>query len=200
MTKKNFRPIIEFVAMFILILGGTYLLFTHVLSKDVVSGPSMEPGLMDGDRLISLRLQKPKHNDIVILYAPKNANPTPGELYIKRVIGMPGDTVSSKDDKLYVNGKEVKQDYLSKKFINQELTNSAATQGIDASDLQFTNDFSLKTLAATHSATVPAGKYFVLGDNRYVSKDSRAFGFISKKEIQSVVKLRYWPLSKLKIF
>jgi signal peptidase I len=182
------------------VLIATLLIMRFVISKDVVQGPSMEPGLESGDRLISLRLKKPKRNDIVVLYAPKSDNPAPGELYIKRVIGMPGDTVESKNDKLYVNGKQVKQNYLSQKFIKQELQESATEQGVDVNDLKFTGDFSLKTLASTHRATVPAGEYFVMGDNRYVSHDGRAFGFIPKSEIQSVVGLRYWPLSKIKFY
>lgn len=201
-TNKSgsFKSILEFIILFVVVLAATMLLMRFVISKDVVQGPSMQPGLNNGDRLISLRLKKPKRNDIVVLYAPKVDNPTPGELYIKRVIGMPGDTVESKNDKLYVNGKQVKQDYLSQKFIKQELEDNAAEQGIDADNLKFTNDFTLKTLAATHRATVPAGKYFVMGDNRYVSHDGRAFGFISKKDIQSTVVLRYWPLSKFKLY
>ncbi len=201
-TKKNgsIRTILQFIILFVVVLGATMLLMRYVISKDIVQGPSMEPGLESGDRLISLRLKKVKRNDIVVLYAPKVDNPTKGELYIKRVIGMPGDTVESKNDKLYVNGKEVKQDYLSQKFIKKELTEKAAELGVDSSDLKFTYDFSLSTLASTKRATVPAGEYFVMGDNRYVSHDGRNFGFIPKSEIQSVVVLRYWPLSEFKIY
>lgn len=200
-NKNDFiKTILQFVLLFGTVLIATLLIMRFVISKDVVQGPSMEPGLESGDRLISLRLKKPKRNDIVVLYAPKSDNPAPGELYIKRVIGMPGDTVESKNDKLYVNGKQVKQSYLSQKFIKQELQESATEQGVDVNDLKFTGDFSLKTLASTHRATVPAGEYFVMGDNRYVSHDGRAFGFIPKSEIQSVVGLRYWPLSKIKFY
>lgn len=200
-NKNDFiKTILQFVLLFGAVLIATLLIMRFVISKDVVQGPSMEPGLESGDRLISLRLKKPKRNDIVVLYAPKSDNPAPGELYIKRVIGMPGDTVESKNDKLYVNGKQVKQNYLSQKFIKQELQESATEQGVDVNDLKFTGDFSLKTLASTHRATVPAGEYFVMGDNRYVSHDGRAFGFIPKSEIQSVVGLRYWPLSKIKFY
>ena len=200
-NKNDFiKTILQFVLLFGTVLIATLLIMRFVISKDVVQGPSMEPGLESGDRLISLRLKKPKRNDIVVLYAPKSDNPAPGELYIKRVIGMPGDTVESKNDKLYVNGKQVKQNYLSQKFIKQELQESATEQGVDVNDLKFTGDFSLKTLASTHRATVPAGEYFVMGDNRYVSHDGRAFGFIPKSEIQSVVGLRYWPLSKIKFY
>lgn len=201
-SNKNdaLKTILQFIALFVAVLAATMLIMRFVISKDVVQGPSMEPGLESGDRLISLRLKKPKRNDIVVLYAPESDNPKPGELYIKRVIGMPGDTVSSKNDQLYVNGKKVNQDYLDQSFIKKELDEAAASQGVNASNLKFTGDFTLKTLASTHRATVPAGEYFVMGDNRYVSHDGRAFGFIPKSEIQSVVGLRYWPLSKFKIY
>lgn len=201
-SNKNdyIKSILQFIALFVAVLAATMLLMRFVVSKDVVQGPSMEPGLNNGDRLISLSMKKPKRNDIVVLYAPKVDNPAPGELYIKRVIGMPGDTVESKNDQLYINGKKVKQSYLSQKFIKQELQDSASEQGVNVNALKFTNDFSLKTLSSTHRTTVPKGKYFVMGDNRYVSHDGRAFGFIGKKDIQSTVVFRYWPLNKIKTY
>ena len=226
---SNWKFIVELVALFVVVFAATAGLMTFVLSKDQVSGPSMEPGLMDKDRLFSLRHKQIKRNEIVVLYAPDkvsdkflqqngatdadisqhngklyfNGKVVPlkdHELYIKRVIGMPGDTVSSKNDKLYVNGKQQAEPYLKKSFINKELQQYATIYGQNVSDMKFTNDFDLKTQASTHRSTVPKGSYFVMGDNRYVSHDGRAFGFIKKQNIQSVVVLRYWPLNKFKIY
>ena len=113
---------------------------------------------------------------------------------------MPGDTVSAKNDKLYVNGKAIAEPYLNRKFARTEINQWASQQGLDSSTIKFTNDFNIKTLSSTKSAKVPAGKYFVMGDNRLVSHDSRDFGFVDKSKIQSVVVWRYWPLNRLKIF
>ena len=129
-----------------------------------------------------------------------NAPDRPGSLYIKRVIGMPGDTVSSKDNQLSVNGKKIAEPYLNKKFATDEINKWASQQGLDASTIKFTNDFNIKTLSSTKSAKVPAGKYFVMGDNRLVSHDSRDFGFVDKSKIQSVVVWRYWPLNQMKLY
>lgn len=98
--------------------AGARLLMTQVLSNDTVSGDSMQPTLNDKNRLISIRHHSIKRNDIVVLNAPDVA----GELYIKRVIGMPGDTVAVKNEKLYVNGKLTPQPYLKTSFMRNEIT------------------------------------------------------------------------------
>lgn len=196
-----------------------------VVSKNYVTGPSMEPGLHTGDHMLALRHKKVKRNDIVVLYAPDEASSeyvsshhvkaenlsyvgngklyngsslvplTDRELYIKRVIGLPGDTIRSYHDKLYVNGKRVPQSYLTASFSKTALREH--NKKYDENEKYFTKDFSLKTLAATRSVRVPANTYFVLGDNRVVSHDSRSFGFLPAANIQSVVILRYWPLGKI---
>lgn len=223
-VKKNVSFIVQLVVLFCLVFGVSVFLLHFVISKDVVNGPSMEPGLMDGDRLISVRHSSIKRNDIVIVYAPdaaskkylKENNATAKEvvytgsglylhnkkipqkyheLYVKRVIGLPGDTVASKNDQLYVNGKIVPQNYINEQFANKEMKAYSYSQGD-----KFTYDFSLETLLSTHRKTVPANSYFVMGDNRYVSHDGRNVGFIKRGSIQSEVKLRYWPLSKIKTY
>ncbi len=190
------RWLIEFVVLVVVVVLGTQLLIKYVISKDIVQGTSMQPTLQDGDRLYSLRHKTVKRNDIVVIDAPD----APGELYIKRVIAMPGDTVSVKNETLYVNGKVQKQPYLNQKFMKQEIAAWAKAQGVIASSVKFTQDFNIQTLAATKRATVPANSYFVMGDNRLVSHDGRAFGFIKKNKVQSVVVWRYWPLNKMTIY
>ena len=103
------RTILEFLVLFIVIFFATQLLMKYVVSKDVVQGTSMQPTLENGERLYSVRVMQPKRNDIVVINAPDR----PKSLYIKRVIGMPGDTVSAKNDKLYVNGKAIAEPYLN---------------------------------------------------------------------------------------
>lgn len=190
------RFIIEVIVLFAVVIIGVQLLMHFVVSKDIVQGTSMQPTLEDGDRLYSLRHKAIHRNSIVVIDAPDK----PGQLYIKRVIGLPGDTVRVKNDKLYINGKLTKEPYLKKSFMQKEINAYAKQQGVDASSIHFTYNFSLKTLVSTKRATVPKGSYFVLGDNRLVSHDGRDFGFVKKSKVQSVVIWRYWPLNKWKTF
>lgn len=195
--KNSFmKSTIELIVLFVVVILGTQLLMKYVLSKDIVQGTSMQPTLEDGDRLYSVRNKAVHRNNIVVIDAPDK----PGQLYIKRVIGMPGDTVAVKSGKLYINGKVQAQPYLKTKFMDDELKAFATQQGVAIGSVQFTKDFNIATLASTQSKTVPKGEYFVMGDNRLVSHDGRDFGFIAKDKIQSVVVWRYWPLSKMKTY
>lgn len=174
--------ILQIVIMMAVLLGIYYIVFTFFLSNETVSGPSMQPTFESGDRVIAIRHSTLKRNDIVILKAPDE----PGALYIKRIIGMPGDTVESKNDVMYINGKPIKQPYLTQ--YESKLPNGQL----------YTNNFSLETLF--HVKRVPANSYFVMGDHRDVSKDSRIIGFIKRQAIVGQVKLRYWPLNRIATF
>lgn len=173
------RFVLEIIIMMAVLIGIYYLIFSFVLSNETVSGPSMQPTFESNDQVIAVRHFTLKRNDIVILKAPDEKN----ALYIKRIIGLPGDMVTSKNDKLYINGKQVSEAYL-----NNSLKKAANKNGT-----LYTNNFTLKK-------RVPKNCYFVMGDHRNVSKDSRYFGFVKRSAIVGKVKLRYWPLNQLKIF
>lgn len=198
MTKQSewqkFLKQLTILLVFLSVL--TLLLSNFVITKDHVNGPSMEPTLLQNDRLFSLQHKRVRRNDIVLLRAPDR----PGTIYIKRIIGMPGDSVQSRHDVLYINGKKQPQPYLHQKFVTAALDDYAKANKLDRSRLRFTRDFNIATLGTTRKARVPAGQYFVMGDNRYVSHDSRAFGFVKRSAIQSVVVMQYWPLSRVKMF
>ena len=138
----------------------------------------MDPTLADGERVIALKNTEVKHFDIVTFPAPDD----PGKNYIKRVIGLPGDTIEYKSDQLYINGKKVAEPYLDQ--FKKELTD----------DQPLTYDFNLKDLFGAEK--VPAGELFVLGDNRRISKDSRIIGMIKEKNIMADVKFVFWPLDR----
>lgn len=152
------------------------------LANETISGPSMQPTFENNDRVIAVRHTKLSRGDIVILKAPDE----PGALYIKRIIGVPGDSIKSKNDVMYINGKPIKESYLTqykKKLSKGQL---------------YTNNFSLEQLY--HVKKVPKDCYFVMGDHRNVSKDSRMIGFINKKDIIGEVKLRYFPFNQVNWF
>ena len=162
----------SFIVAFI-IVGGVYFFLGRPFT---VSGASMYPTLHNGDRMVLSKVGDIHRFDVVILKAPdENVE------YIKRVIGMPGDTVEMKNGVLYINGKKVDQP-----FINTE---ALAKQTV------FIDDFTLESL--TGEAKVPEGKYFVLGDNRGVSKDSRMIGFIDRSAIEGKAVFTIWPFGRI---
>ncbi|MCD2256151.1 signal peptidase I [Agrilactobacillus fermenti] len=170
----------------ILIWTAIFLLFKFVISNDIVQGDSMQPNFFQGERLVSLKHKKVKRGAVIILSSPDNT----GDYYIKRVIGLPGDKIVYKDDTLYINGKAKDEPYLNLYKNAWYLKQS----------LPFTANFSLKSLAATNTIRVPKKHYFVLGDNRTISNDSRSFGYVPQRDVQSVVVLRYWPIYTFKLY
>ena len=162
----------SFIVAFI-IVGGVYFFLGRPFT---VRGASMYPTLHNGDRMVLSKVGNIHRFDVVILKAPdENVE------YIKRVIGMPGDTIEMKSGVLYINGKKVDQP-----FINTE---ALAKQTV------FMDDFTLESL--TGESKVPEGKYFVLGDNRGVSKDSRMIGFIDRSAIEGKAVFTIWPFGRI---
>ena len=162
----------SFIVAFI-IVGGVYFFLGRPFT---VSGASMYPTLHNGDRMVLSKVGDIHRFDVVILKAPdENVE------YIKRVIGMPGDTVEMKSGVLYINGKKVDQP-----FINTEALVKRTV---------FMDDFTLESLSG--ESKVPEGKYFVLGDNRGVSKDSRMIGFIDRSAIEGKAVFTIWPFGRI---
>lgn len=153
----------------ILVIICRYFIFSPI----AVHGESMLPTFEDNDRLVISKVSSIERFDIVVFEAPHK-----NEQYIKRVIGIPGDSVQVKDDVLYINGTAHEEKYVNKK-LDLSLYN------------KLTGDFKLQDY--TSEKTVPEGHYFVLGDNRWKSSDSREFGFISANSIIGEVKFRYYP-------
>jgi signal peptidase I len=118
------------------------------------------------------------HGDIITFKAPDE----PDENYIKRIIGLPGDEVKVMDDTLYINGKAQTEAYLDD--YKSQLSDGEP----------FTADFSLEKLFGAKK--VPAGKLFVMGDNRRISKDSREIGYVDEKKVLGVVKFVFWPIKE----
>ena len=162
---KFFRDVL---VMFLVFVSIYYVVFSFFLANEVVSGPSMQPTFEDGDRLIAVRRFTPKRNDIVIINAPNQ----PGAMYIKRVIGLPGETIELKKGELYVNGEHVEQQF--------DMTPNETDFG---------------------PFPVPEGQYFVMGDNRNNSKDSRSpmVGALERRMIKGHVRCVVFPLSKARI-
>ncbi|MFJ5622557.1 signal peptidase I [Peribacillus loiseleuriae] len=152
-----------------------FICSTFLFTPTLVSGESMMPNYQDGNCVIISKMSEVGRFDTVVFRAPSG-----DENFVKRVIGLPGDTVEMKDDLLYINGEPHPESYLLK-----------AKERLKATTL-LTGDFTLKDI--TGSSTVPEGYVFVLGDNRLISNDSRYFGYIPMKSIIGEVKFKVWPL------
>lgn len=171
------------------IIGGfvLVLLVEHFLVMPVhVDGTSMQPTLQQDQHLFVLRQADIKHDQIIVLQAKgvdRQQKVTAKTKYVKRVLGLPGDQIKyTKNGQLYRNQKLVKQDYISK--TQQKTGTLHLSQYLQA-------DPDVK-IAQHKTFTVPKNHYFVLGDHRSVSNDSRYYGFVPAQKIDGVAKMLPW--------
>lgn len=157
------------------VIAGILLFF---IRPTIVKQNSMQNTMQPNDYLImykqAYRSSNPHRGDIVIFQSSLRDENGNDKLLIKRVIGIPGDTITIKGDQLYLNGKAYQEDYLK--------------DGITTGDIS--------------NYEVPHGEYFVMGDNRVVSKDSRSedVGCVNKEQIRGKVVLRLFPFNKIRTF
>lgn len=189
--KRFIREWGLFILFLIIFFMTRWLIWTPV----TVDGHSMDPTLANKERLIIIKTAKINRFDIVV--ATENEQGTKKQI-VKRVIGLPGDTIKYDKDKLFVNGKETKENYLNtylKRYQKDKLqkTYSYNTyfQALAKASDAFTQDSSGNT---SFEIKVPKDQYYLLGDDRIVSKDSRAVGSFNKNDIVGEVKFRYWPI------
>ncbi len=162
------------------------VLRTFVVGTYLIPSGSMEPTLMINDRIIVDKLSYHLHGvhqgDIVVFSTPpaENCGGPPVSDLVKRVIGLPGDTVSLANGRIYVNGKLLDESWFPA-----------------GAEPPTTPGPSQKPYALRHPFTVPSGQVYVMGDNRTVSCDSRYWGPILESSIVGKVDLRFWPLSRL---
>jgi signal peptidase I len=149
------------------------LVMVSVAQAFQVEQYSMEPTLLPHDRVLVnkflYRLREPRHGDIVVLRYPRD----PHRNYIKRIVGLPGDKVQITDGHLVVNGERIVELYV--------------------------NDKSGKPSGNYDVTTVPEDSFFVLGDNRNNSEDSRAFGFLKRSQVVGQAVMIYWPLNRIQV-
>lgn len=155
-----------------------------------VDGHSMDPTLNTSERVLVLKYKPVRRNSIIVFNAGGVDPRANGKIfYVKRVIGVPGDKIEyDKNGVLYINGKKKGQSYIS-----SVQRKSGTLKPIGMSETGFT----LKNLSSQEGwnyrkNTVPKGKYFVMGDNRYISNDSRYWGFVPKNKVEGTVKVPFW--------
>ena len=193
------KEILEWIYCIVIAIVLALLIRYFVGTPTVVQQTSMFPNLQEGQRLILNRLfrtfhETPERGDIITFEEPSSYNPSGVKAVykeqegwfnkfvyyvlevnkkslIKRVIALPGEQVTIRDGKVYINGEQLKESYLADTVVT-EVNNEALT------------DF-----------TVPEGYIFAMGDNRKYSGDCRIFGCIPIEKIESKVWIRFWPFN-----
>ena len=182
--KKILKENYGYIVAIMLII----ILRSFVITPVVVDGPSMEDTLFDNELLlldkISYNFQEIKRYDIVVI---EESN----EKIIKRVYGLPNEKIEYKNNKLYINNKEVNDEYAT------NATDDFTLRDVCLSSLKRDGITDEEVLSEKCDYDViPDNYYLVLGDNRKISADSRYYGLISKDSIIGKTEFRFWPLSK----
>jgi signal peptidase I len=172
MKERKLKHYLKYIFINILIAAGVSIfLITYVASAYKIEGNSMEMALSDQERVIITKLgvkNNIKRYDIVVLYKPDE----PKKSIIKRVIGLPEEIIEIREGDVYINGRRLPEPYLLKE-----------------KDIMF-RSINMKPLL------IQKDHYFIVGDNRTVSQDSRVFGPVPQKYIYGKTLLRYWPFSR----
>ncbi|MRN55547.1 signal peptidase I [Paenibacillus monticola] len=173
--QRWFMGMKDWLLIAVAVFAVMSLLNIFVFNLSTVIGQSMQPTLQEGERLfinkITLTFTSPKRGDVIVLHDPSTGLDQK-EYLVKRIVGIPGDSVGVQKHKLYVNGTVVDESYIDTEIQDPDFA----------------------------TLTVEKGSYFVMGDNRHAgaSKDSRYFGFVPRDSIVGRADYIWWPLSKLK--
>ena len=176
-TQAKGRGILTEVAEVLLLALGLYLVINFAIQTVHVIGSSMFPTVVDQDYLVAskidYRLHPPQRGDIIIMRDPYDSSRD----FIKRVIGVPGDRVLIRQGHVYISGHLVKESYLN----SEAWTENA--------------DWPLGDTADPEGVLLQKDEYFVMGDNRNHSSDSRVFGPVKRDQVEARAWIRVLPLS-----
>ena len=174
-VRNLFGVFWDFIEAIVFALAIFLVVYLFLFQPNQVKGFSMEPTFHDGEYILtdklSYRMGRPQRGDVVVFKSPKNSDID----FIKRIIGLPGEKVKIFGGKVYIN--------------DQILDESGY---LDPSVYTGPESY----LSDNRDITLPAGYYFVMGDNRPHSSDSRDFGPVTPSEFVGKVFFRYWPIDR----
>jgi signal peptidase I len=174
--RKIYAFLIDTIQSLLIVFAIFLVIYIFLFRPFQVSGNSMYPTFLDKEfiltNIITLKLDKLKQGDVIVFKAPND----PEKDYIKRIIGIPEDSILIRNGDIYVNDRILDQ--------NAYLKSTVKTYG---------GSF----LKENMSITVPKDSYFVMGDNRSGSSDSREWGFVPLKSVVGKSMFVYWPLDKM---
>ena len=173
MLKRLGAFFLDILEVIVFAVGIFFFVYLLIMRPHKIKGQSMSPNFPDGEYLLTEKvtyyLHQPERGDVVVFTPPVSDT----DEFIKRIIGLPGDQVMVKGGRVYINDQLLDEPYLSPDLLTE-----------DGSFLPEGQEY-----------TVPAGQYFVLGDNRPHSSDSRFWGPITKKSISGRAWVIYWPMN-----
>lgn len=174
--NRRTRRVVEWVVLVALALTSAFLLRTFIVQSFYIPSTSMTPTLHVGDRVLvnklAYRFGDPGRGDIVVFEAPPGEGSSEIRDLIKRVIGLPGETIEGREGRIYIDGERIEEPWLP--------------EGIQS-----------RTFGPE---TIPEDHYWVLGDNRFDSRDSTFFKAIPRSSIVGKAFVRIWPLGDLSTF
>ncbi len=166
---------LDFIQTVVIALSIFVILYLFLVQPHQVKGNSMNPNFLDQEYIltdkIGYRFHDPQREDVIIFTSPQD----PDYEYIKRIIGLPGETIKIERGEVFINGQKLAEAYLPASF--QTLSGHFLKEG--------------------QTYTISEGQYFVFGDNRNHSSDSREWGPVEREKIIGRAWFRYWPLSKV---
>jgi signal peptidase I len=175
MNKPRRKVVIEWTVILLIAVIASFVVRLYAVQTFFIPSGSMEPTLHVGDRILvnklSVRFGTINIGDIIVFKAPPAEHCDDGSFtdLVKRVIGLPGDVMTSKGNVVYVNGKALKEPWTYFPTLNPPIK----------------------------KVTIPANSYFVMGDNRANSCDSRYWGSVPRSDIIGKAFFRIWPLSRI---
>ena len=175
-VKRFLRHSWDNLQIIVIALAAAFFVRYFIAQPFLVSGASMEPSFHDGNFLIvdelTYRLKEPERGDVIVFKYPGNEK----EYFIKRIIGIPGETIVTSGDVITITAQDGTMTTLVEPYIKPDLR-----------------------IAENKSVTLSEKEYFVMGDNRGNSFDSRSWGPLNQKEITGLVRLRVFPFNEFGI-
>ncbi|MGG4146130.1 signal peptidase I [Paenibacillus algorifonticola] len=181
---KAMKETVEWIKALAIAVVLVVIIRSFLFAPFMVEGESMHPNFETGERLIVNKIlykfREPDRGEVVVFHVPEQ-----GRDFIKRVIGLPGDTIKVQGDDVFINDVKLEEPYIAE-----------AIKQAQANGQLYNNESDFPNERITE-ATVPEDTIFAMGDNRSNSQDSRALGYISNKELVGRAEVIFWPLNKL---
>ena len=186
--KARRNSLLDYAVIAVVAIGLALVIQAYLVKPYRIPSPSMVDTLEIGDRVLVNRvvyhLKELEHGDVVVFRWPRNRD----VVFIKRVVGLPGDRLQAKDGKLYVNGVAQEEPYVHKTNGVTDPTNPSGT---------IAGTTMAQPWGLSEEYTVPQGDYFMMGDNRTNSDDSRVWGPVPENDLIGEAFFVYWPLDRL---